>query len=73
MLPEEVRQMTQAARDAVGKLIKQGHQAADRADGLMREAEAAIAALRETMRRTSGAADARGSINAITSARGSRP
>jgi hypothetical protein len=52
MLPEEVRRRAREARDAAGKLIKQ---AADRADSLMREAEAAIAALRETMRRaTSG-------------------
>ena len=49
MLPEEVRQRVREARDAAGKLI---NQAADRADGLMREAVAAIAALRETMRRT---------------------
>jgi hypothetical protein len=52
MLPEEVRLRAREARDAASKLIKQAHQAADRADGLMREAEAAIAALRETMRRT---------------------
>ena len=49
MLPEEVRQRVREARDAAGKLI---NQAADRADGRMREAVAAIAALRETMRRT---------------------
>jgi len=49
MLPEEVRRKAREARAAAGKLIKQ---AADRADGLMREAEAAIATLRETMRRT---------------------
>ena len=55
MLPEEVRRRAREARDAAAKLRKQAHQAADRADGLMREAEAAIAALRETMRRaTSG-------------------
>ena len=51
MLPEEVRQRAREARDAAGKLIKQARQAADGADGLMREAEAAITALRETMRR----------------------
>ena len=49
MLPEEVRRKAREARAAAGKLIKQ---AADRADGLMHEAEAAIATLRETMRRT---------------------
>jgi hypothetical protein len=52
MLPEEVRRRAREARDAAGKLIKQVHQEADRADRLMREAEAAIATLRETMRRT---------------------
>jgi hypothetical protein len=40
------------ARDAALKLVKQAHQEADRSDGMMREAEAAIAMLRETMRRT---------------------
>jgi len=49
MVPEEVRRRARDAHDAAGKLIEQ---AADRADGLMREAEAAIAALRETLRRT---------------------
>jgi hypothetical protein len=49
MLPEEMRQRAREARDAAGKLIKQGRQTAD---GLMREAEAAITALREVMRRT---------------------
>jgi hypothetical protein len=52
MLPEKVRQRAREARDAFSKLIKQAHQEADRSDGLMREAEAAIGALRETMRRT---------------------
>jgi hypothetical protein len=52
MLPEEVRRRAREARDAALKLVKESHQAADRADGLMREAEVAIAALRETMRRT---------------------
>jgi hypothetical protein len=52
MLPEEVRQRARAARDAAAKLIKQSHRAVDLADGLMAEAEAALAALRETMRRT---------------------
>ena len=49
MVPEEVRRRARDAHDAAGKLIKQ---AADRADGLMQQAGAAIAALRETMRRT---------------------
>jgi len=49
MLPEELRRRLHAAREAVGKLIKRS--ASDPADVLKREAEAAIAALRETMRR----------------------
>ena len=49
MLPEEVRRRAREARDAARKLIKQTRQTAD---GLMREAEVALAALRETMRRT---------------------
>jgi hypothetical protein len=52
VLPEEVRQCTREARDAASTLIKQSTQAADQADGLVREAESALAALRETMRRT---------------------
>jgi len=50
MLPEELRRRLHAAREAVGKLIKRS--ASDPADVLKREAEAAIAALRETMQRT---------------------
>jgi hypothetical protein len=49
MLPEEVHLRAREARDATSKLIRQSHQT-DRADVLMREAEAAIAALRDTMR-----------------------
>ncbi len=52
MVPEEVRRRARDARYAAAELIKQSHQAVDRADGLMREAEAALAVLRETMRRT---------------------
>ena len=48
MLPEELRGRLQAAREAVGKLVKRS--ASDRADVLKREAEAAVSALRETMR-----------------------
>jgi hypothetical protein len=49
MLPEEVRRRARDAHDAARKLVKQS---TDRADGLVGEAEAAIAALRETTRRT---------------------
>src|SRR5215470_1416292 len=48
MLPEELQRRLQAAREAVGKLIKRS--ASDPADVLKREAEAAVSALRETMR-----------------------
>jgi len=49
MLPEELRQRLHVAREAVGQLIKRS--AFDPADVLKREAEAAILALRESMRR----------------------
>jgi hypothetical protein len=52
MLPEEVRRRAREARDAARKLLKQSAQSRDLADVLMREAEAAIAMLRATMRRT---------------------
>ena len=52
MLPELLRLRAQEARDAARKLVKESGQLRDRADVLMREAEAAIAALRETMQRT---------------------
>jgi hypothetical protein len=50
MLPVEVRRRAQAAREAARTLVKQSQQANDKADVLMREAEAALHALRETMR-----------------------
>jgi hypothetical protein len=46
-----LRQRVQEARDAACRLVKESIQGTDRADVLMREAEAAVAALRETMRR----------------------
>jgi len=52
MLPAEIRQRAQEARDAASRLVKKSQQLTDRADVLMREAEAAVAALRETMQRT---------------------
>jgi hypothetical protein len=51
MLPAEVRRRAVAARDSSRKLVKETHQLGDRADVLMRDAEAAIAALRESMKR----------------------
>jgi len=48
-LPEELRLRLLAARDAVGKLIQRS--ASEPADMLKREAEAAVSALRQTLRR----------------------
>jgi 3-phosphoglycerate kinase len=50
ILPDEIRLRMMAARETAQKLVKQSHQLSDRADVLMREAEAALHALRETMR-----------------------
>jgi len=49
MLPGEVRRRTREARAAARKLAKESGQLRDQADVLMREAEAAIAALRQIM------------------------
>ena len=49
-LPEEVRRAAREVRDASQRLIKESGQLQDLADVLMREAEAAVAALRATMR-----------------------
>ena len=51
VLPDEIRRRAEDARRTARRLIKDNRQLADRADVLMREAEAAIAALRETMTR----------------------
>ena len=51
-LPVEIRQRAEEVRDAARRLVKESQQLTDRADVLMREAEAAVAALRETMQRT---------------------
>jgi hypothetical protein len=50
MLPAEVLRRAQAAREAARRLVKQNHQLRDAADVTVREAEAALHALRETMR-----------------------
>jgi hypothetical protein len=50
ILPAEVRRRAQAAREAARSLVKQSGQLSDRADVLLREAEAALYALRDTMR-----------------------
>ena len=50
MLPEEVRRRAQVARETARTLVKRGRGLSDRADVLMREAEAARYALQETIR-----------------------
>jgi hypothetical protein len=50
MLPLAVRRSAQAAREAVRSLVKRSHQLSDAADVLVRDAEAALYALRATMR-----------------------
>jgi hypothetical protein len=50
LLPAEVRHRAQEAREAAGTLVKQSHQLRDAADVLLREAEAALHALRAAMR-----------------------
>jgi hypothetical protein len=50
MLPVTVRRRAQAAREAVRSLVKRSHQLSDAADVLLRDAEAALYALRATMR-----------------------
>jgi len=52
MLPAEVREQAQRVRDAARRLVKESQQLSDRAEVLTREADGAIAALRETMQRT---------------------
>ena len=51
LVPGEVRRRAAEAREAARRLVKQSQQLSDSADVLMREAEGAVAALRETMRR----------------------
>lgn len=51
LLPGEVRWRAREARAAAQQAVKHSHELSDRADVLMREAEAAIAALRKTMQR----------------------
>jgi len=52
MLPTAVRRRAQAAREAARSLVKQSDQLSDAADVLLREAEAALHALREAMRQS---------------------
>jgi len=52
LLPVAVRRRAHAAREAARSLVKQSHQLNDAADVLLREAEAALHALREAMRQS---------------------
>jgi DNA-directed RNA polymerase subunit RPC12/RpoP len=51
LVPTEVRWRAEDARDAARRLIKQRQELLDQVDALVRAAELAIAALRETMQR----------------------
>ena len=51
MLPEPLRRRVKAAREVTQRLIKRSNQLSERADVLMREVEAAIDALHETLDR----------------------
>src|SRR5262249_40553539 len=53
MLPAEVRLRAQEARETARTLVKRGRELSDRADVLMREAEASLYALQETIRELS--------------------
>ena len=53
MLPAEVRHTAQIARETARTLVKRGRELSDRADVLMREAEAAVYALQETIKKLS--------------------
>jgi len=52
MLPEEVRGRARAARETARSLVKRSHQLLEAADLARREAEAALHALRETIRQS---------------------
>jgi hypothetical protein len=51
-LPVAIRRRAQAAREAARSLVKESHQLSDAADVLLRAAEDALHALRETMRQS---------------------
>jgi hypothetical protein len=58
MVPSEVRRRAKTARETAQALIKRSQQLIDAADVLVREAEAALALLRETMRQSLKLGDA---------------
>ena len=51
LVPAEVRWRAEDARDAARKLIRQGDELSNHADALLHEAESAVCALREAMKR----------------------
>jgi hypothetical protein len=52
LVPAEVLRRAQVARETAQRLVKRSYQLGDAADVLMREAESALAALRESMRQS---------------------
>ena len=58
MVPSDVRRRAKTARETAQALIKRSQQLIDEADVLVREAEAALALLRETMRQSLKLGDA---------------
>ena len=57
MLPEQLRQRVKAAREVTQRLIKRSYQLSERADVLMRQVEAALDALHETLDRPNRKSD----------------
>ena len=51
MLPEQLRRRVKAAREITQRLLKRSYQLSERADVLLREVEAALDALHETLDR----------------------
>jgi len=67
MLPGEVRRRAREARAAAQRLVKNSHQLSDRADVLMREAEAGLMEDRKLLQ------NARAAFAALREAMGQRP
>jgi hypothetical protein len=65
LMPADVRCRARVARETAQRLVKRSHQLGDAADVLMREAEAAFAALRESMRQSSQIRWNLGSVNQL--------
>jgi hypothetical protein len=70
MLPAEVRRRAQEARAAAQHLVKESQQLRDNEHGLMREAEAALHALRATLRRPPTRSGERSHVCPMTSSPG---